>query len=65
MLAEENIEEYVPVPEHRRRRPRAEFILRVARRLDEGRRHPGGRSTSSFRRQDTAADGEIVVALVG
>ena len=63
MLAEENIEEYVDVPGDRRwRRGRVHPARRG--RLDEGRRHPRGRPRRGPP-QETARDGEIVVALVG
>ena len=63
MLAEENIEEYVAGARDRGRR-RRRVPAAHSRRLDEGRGHPRGR----LRRrapQDTAQDGEIVVALLG
>ena len=63
MLAEENIEEYVAVPRDRGRR-RGRVPPPRQGRLDEGRRHPRGRPRGRPP-QDTATDGEIVVALVG
>jgi repressor LexA len=62
MLAEENIEEYVRAGRRRRRGRRLPAAR--ARRVDEERRHHRG-DLVVVRPQDTAQDGDIVVALVG
>ena len=63
MLAEENIEEYVQVPELAGG-DQGEYVLRVA---GESMRDAGILEGDYVvvRRQDTATDGDIVVALVG
>jgi repressor LexA len=63
VLAEENIEEYVPVPDVAGG-DEGEYVLRVA---GESMRDAGILAGDHVvvRRQDTARDGEIVVALVG
>ena len=63
VLAEENIEEYVPVPGIAGGEE-GEFVLRVK---GDSMKDAGilDRDYVIVRRQDTASDGEIVVALVG
>lgn len=63
VLAEENIEEYVPVPELAGG-DSGEYLLRIR---GESMRDAGilEGDLVVVRRQDTASDGEIVVALVG
>src|SRR5829696_4582402 len=63
VLAEENIEEYVPVPDIAGGED-GEFVLRVK---GDSMKDAGilDKDYVIVRRQDTAADGEIVVALVG
>jgi repressor LexA len=63
VLAEENIEEYVPVPDCAGG-DEGEYVLRVA---GESMRDAGILAGDHVvvRRQETALDGEIVVALVG
>jgi len=63
VLAEENIEEYVPVPDVAGG-DEGEYVLRVA---GESMRDAGilAGDYVVVRRQDSAEDGEIVVALVG
>ena len=64
VLADENIEEYVAGPRHSRRATTGEFVLRVR---GDSMKDAGILDGDHVivRRQETAADGEIVVALVG
>ena len=64
MLAEENIEDYVDDPRHGRRRRRATYLLRIR---GESMKDAGILEGDHVvvHSQDTARDGDIVVALLG
>ena len=64
MLAEENIEDYVSVPEIAGGDD-GELSAADPRRLDEGSRHPRGRLSWSCTPRTRRRDGDVVVALLG